>query len=175
MEFAAKTSVPVPIVYKRFAHTDAPCPAIEKGQVQRDAPQAAIQVPPSTAWNLSKRKRSDIDADERDGKPERHHKIKKEDHDGQRAEVRAELEAKRKNWLLANRSLFEPLLSTAFFGNLVKDLEGKATPPLPMCNFAAQPKLIEGGKMKGYQLAGLSFLAHMYHNGMVHVFLCAVY
>lgn len=29
----------------------------------------------------------------------------------------------------------------------------------------AQPKMIEGGTLKGYQLAGVSFLAYMYENG----------
>ena len=86
--------------------------------------------------------------------------------------MRADLEVKRKNWLFANRALFEPLLPnhpTAFFSQLVKEMVGTATPPLPMHYFVAQPELIVGGEMKEYQLVWLSFLAHthMYHSGIL--------
>ncbi|KAJ7606891.1 P-loop containing nucleoside triphosphate hydrolase protein [Roridomyces roridus] len=83
--------------------------------------------------------------------------------------TRAGLDLKRRCWLYENRALFEPLLphhKKSFFPALIKEMETKASPSLPMHNFVEQPKLIVGGEMKSYQLAGLSFLAHMYHNGI---------
>ncbi|KAF8204452.1 P-loop containing nucleoside triphosphate hydrolase protein [Mycena galopus ATCC 62051] len=170
--------IPVPIFYQRFG-TATPCPIIKTQENDPIATgvTAARELVPIPAQNAIKRKRNGRDAEECDKtrktklkkeepKKEEH---KKEEHDGQRAGLRADLEVKRKNWLFANRDLFQPLLpnhSTTFFGHLVKELAGNATSPLPMRDFVAQPKLIVGGQMKDYQLAGLSFLAHMYHNGI---------
>ncbi|KAF7347362.1 ISWI chromatin-remodeling complex ATPase ISW2 [Mycena venus] len=170
---SAEPVIAAPIFYKRFAPENAPCPATskpEEGQARRASTrQITIRVP-SLALKVPKRKRDENDAQECEDTRERHRKVKKDEHDSQRAEVRADLEVKRKNWLYAHRTLFEPLLPNnpnAFFSHLVQEMAGKvATPPLPMREFVVQPELIVGGEMKEYQLAGLSFLAHMYHNGV---------
>jgi hypothetical protein len=168
----AEPFIPVPIFYKRFTHASGPCsipsePENTHSHTTRQTTAAVLA--PSSAPNVVKRKR-DPDAEECDDTRERHGKAKKDERSGQRTELRADLEIKRKNWLFAHRALFEPLLpssSTAFFSHLITEMamEGKAMPPVPMRDFLEQPKLIVGGEMKEYQLAGLSFLAHMYHNG----------
>ncbi|KAJ6520387.1 P-loop containing nucleoside triphosphate hydrolase protein [Mycena sanguinolenta] len=160
---AAAPTIASPAFYQHGSRIETPCP-ITKSQDGLGA-VAARQKILSSAQKVEKRKRTDQDALECDDA--REPKIKKEEH-GQRAEVRADLDAKRRNWLFANRSLFEPLLpeNSTFFAHLVKEMTEKATPPLPMRDFVVQPDLIVGGEMKGYQLVGLSYLAHMYHNGI---------
>ncbi|KAJ7665099.1 P-loop containing nucleoside triphosphate hydrolase protein [Mycena polygramma] len=162
---ATEPYIPVPIFYERFKVTDTPssCPA---DSTPHGAATRQTKVVPSSSSNaVAKRKR---DPEECDDTRERHRKAKK-DGRAELSSVRTDLELRRKNWLYANRSLFEPLVSsnpTAFFSHLIKEMEDSATAPLPRHDFVAQPELIVGGEMKEYQLAGLSFLAHMYDNGI---------
>jgi SWI/SNF-related matrix-associated actin-dependent regulator of chromatin subfamily A member 5 len=100
---------------------------------------------------------------------------------------RVALEAARRTWLHRHRRLFEPLLpqGSSFVTNSQKELEilNKAT-YVARRAVEEQPKLIEGGTMKDYQvsmscytlfscmtsqpqLEGLSFLSWMYNNGSV--------
>ncbi|KAF7337727.1 ISWI chromatin-remodeling complex ATPase ISW2 [Mycena sanguinolenta] len=166
---AAAPAIASPVFYQRVSHIETPCPITksEDGLGATVTAVAARQKVLSSAQKVEKRKRTDQDALECDNA--RGPKIKKEGHNGgQRSEVRADLEGKRKNWLFANRALFESLLpkNSTFITHLVEEMAGKATPPLPMRDFVVQPDLIVGGEMKGYQLVGLSYLAHMYHNGI---------
>ncbi|KAG9310832.1 P-loop containing nucleoside triphosphate hydrolase protein [Chiua virens] len=82
---------------------------------------------------------------------------------------RATLEASKRRWLYSHRNLFQPLLpSTNFFDVLrkeVAELEGNVT-YVPFHALTEQPTLIQGGEMKDYQLQGLAFLVYMYNNGM---------
>ncbi|KAJ7664940.1 P-loop containing nucleoside triphosphate hydrolase protein [Mycena rosella] len=176
--------VPAPIFYKRFSEGDATCPTtapqagtraaagdVEATPWRSTRPTFAVLAPSSP--KLAKRKREPTEAGmDCDDARERHRKAKKEERDEQRAELsstRADLDVARKRWLYANRALFEPLLPSSqkgFFAQLNKEMAPHTTPPLPMHDFVVQPELIVGGEMKEYQLAGLSFLAHMYHNGI---------
>ncbi|KAF9219876.1 hypothetical protein BS17DRAFT_371007 [Gyrodon lividus] len=79
------------------------------------------------------------------------------------------LEAARRRWLFHHSDLFQPLLpSTTFFESLRKEMAeaGEKVSYVPFHALANQPTLIEGGKMKDYQLQGLAFLIYMYNNGM---------
>ncbi|KAJ7762395.1 P-loop containing nucleoside triphosphate hydrolase protein [Mycena maculata] len=181
--------VSAPIFYKRFSLSDAAptaSPVLDASKSDAPQPSSTRPVPvlvPSTSQNLVKRKREVKNVEECDEERERHckakkdefdehRKVKKDERDEHRAEListRADLDVKRKHWLYANRELFEPLLPShqnGFFPKLIEEMANGATPPLPMQNFVVQPELIVGGEMKEYQLAGLSFLAHMYHNGI---------
>ncbi|KAJ7194037.1 SNF2 family N-terminal domain-containing protein [Mycena pura] len=152
---ASGTSIPAHAFYK--ATPAAPCP---------------VDPSSSSLKTVVKRKR-DPDAQECDDDTRaRNLKARKDERDAERAEitsVRTDLEIHRKNWLYANRGLFEPLVPshpTAFLTQLIKEMEGKATAPSPRHDFVAQPDLVVGGEMKAYQLAGLSFLADMFKNGI---------
>ncbi|KAF8838568.1 hypothetical protein BDN67DRAFT_73595 [Paxillus ammoniavirescens] len=79
------------------------------------------------------------------------------------------LDAARRRWLFRHRDLFQPLLpSTTFFDALHKEMTeaGENVSYVPFHALTEQPKLIEGGEMKDYQLQGLEFLVHMFNNGM---------
>ncbi|KAJ7455925.1 P-loop containing nucleoside triphosphate hydrolase protein [Mycena galericulata] len=171
----SETSVSTPIFYKRFSLSNTICPA-ESAVPQTPKSESSTRptfaaLPKSTTREPSKRKREVKDVDD---ERERHRKAKKDEQDEHRAELssaRAELDVQRKRWLYVNRGLFEPLLPSpsrpnAFFTTLNKEMANDTTPPLPKQDFVVQPDLIVGGEMKEYQLAGLSFLAHMYHNGI---------
>ncbi|KAJ7045038.1 P-loop containing nucleoside triphosphate hydrolase protein [Mycena alexandri] len=83
-------------------------------------------------------------------------------------EEREEL-VNRKHWLFEHRALFEPLLpqrANSYITNLVKEMEGQKPQSSLRRDFVVQPDSIVGGEMKPYQLAGLSFLAYMYRNGI---------
>ncbi|KAK7063732.1 ISWI chromatin-remodeling complex ATPase ISW2 [Favolaschia claudopus] len=156
-----------PIVYQRFAQAK-----LGLNLAEPTARQPIIRVP-SSANLVKKRKRTDKDVKECEASNKRSPKMKKDsEHDGDatsRAEVRADHDARRKAWVYAHRVLFEPLLppNATYFNQVVKEMAaGNATPPVPLREFVEQPKLITGGKMKDYQLAGLGFLANMYHNGV---------
>ncbi|KIK50982.1 hypothetical protein GYMLUDRAFT_208922 [Collybiopsis luxurians FD-317 M1] len=73
-------------------------------------------------------------------------------------------DARRTAWLLKHRHLFEPLLPSSgnFFTSLKADAQARSFAPLREIE---QPKLVMG-QMKDYQITGLSFLAHMFNNGM---------
>ncbi|KAJ6486071.1 P-loop containing nucleoside triphosphate hydrolase protein [Mycena vitilis] len=165
---APEPYIPVPIFYERFKVADTPlsCPAdSDSHKVQAATRQSKVNASSSSSKAVAKRKRDPEDCDDT---RERYRKAKT-DGDADRAELRTDFEQRRKNWLYTNRSLFEPLVSshpTAFFSHLIKEMEASATAPLPRHDFVAQPQLIVGGEMKEYQLAGLSFLAHMYDNGI---------
>ncbi|KAJ7146309.1 P-loop containing nucleoside triphosphate hydrolase protein [Mycena epipterygia] len=164
MASASVTPYPsTPIFYKRFsvgdANTTCPAePATPHDLVSSSTRPIAVQSPPT----LEKRKRDTNEVDECDDARSRQRKVKKDE--------RADLDVRRKQWLYAHRALFEPLLPSnhqkSFFVSLNKEMAGDATPALPMHNFVSQPELVVGGQMKDYQLVGLSFLAHMYHNGI---------
>ncbi|KIM89720.1 hypothetical protein PILCRDRAFT_812522 [Piloderma croceum F 1598] len=83
---------------------------------------------------------------------------------------RASLDAARRRWLHRHRHLFLPLLPSAsvLFNNIAKEVEDSkdTTPYAPLHELDEQPKLVENGTMKDYQLHGLSFLVWMYNNGM---------
>ncbi|KAJ7492086.1 P-loop containing nucleoside triphosphate hydrolase protein [Mycena latifolia] len=172
----AATYVPGPIFYDRFSLSNATCPAGTEPAKVPDAPKTSTRkfavLAPSSPQKVVKRKRDPEDAVECDESRERHRKAKKDERDEQRAELssaRAETDLARKRWLYAHRTLFESLLPShqkAFFPQLNNEMAHDATPPLPKHDFAEQPKLIEGGEMQEYQLAGLSFLAYMYANGI---------
>jgi SNF2 family DNA or RNA helicase len=177
---SAAPFIPVPIFYKRFTTDEAAtCPAAINTPAAQDATRRSTRtrtrpspiVAQSSSTNAVKRKRDPTDVAECE-ESARHRKTKKDERDEQRAELssaRADLDLARKRWLYYNRALFEPLLpshATSFFQNLIKEMAHDATPPLPMHEFVMQPELIVGGEMKQYQLEGLSFLAHMYHNGI---------
>ncbi|KAJ6541806.1 P-loop containing nucleoside triphosphate hydrolase protein [Mycena capillaripes] len=160
---ASTPSISVPIFYQRFS-VICPVSSDKNREPERATTRQTAVLASSLSANVVKRKRDpDVEACDDDTR-ERHRKVKKEERD--------DVDVRRRNWLFANRALFEPLLPsrshpTAFFSTLIKEMEGKhATPPLPRHDFVAQPELIVGGEMKEYQLAGLSFLAHMYNNGI---------
>ncbi|KAF9067977.1 SNF2 family N-terminal domain-containing protein [Rhodocollybia butyracea] len=79
---------------------------------------------------------------------------------------RAARKLHRDSWLLRHRDLFEALLppSNNFFAQLATQAYEKGL-YVPFHELEQQPKLIVG-QMKDYQILGLSFLAHMYENGM---------
>ncbi|KAJ6601267.1 SNF2 family N-terminal domain-containing protein [Mycena vulgaris] len=171
--------VPIPIFYKRFSDSDVTCPAASEPAQDLEPRRSTRSIPVLAQSSSSKlpsfppivkRKREAADAE--DEPCERHRKAKKDERDEHRAELssaRAEVDLARKRWLYANRALFESLLpyhQKSFFAQLNKEMERDATPPPPMQDFVVQPELIVGGDMKEYQLAGLSFLAHMYRNGI---------
>jgi SWI/SNF-related matrix-associated actin-dependent regulator of chromatin subfamily A member 5 len=80
------------------------------------------------------------------------------------------IEAARRRWIYRHRELFLPLLppSTTFFDTLEKEVSASVDHGsyIPLSEIHDQPKLIQNGTLKDYQLQGLSFLAHMYDNGM---------
>ncbi|KAJ6623193.1 P-loop containing nucleoside triphosphate hydrolase protein [Mycena sp. CBHHK59/15] len=155
------TEAPLPVVYKFFppplvaADSDLP--------PRRSARRAVLSANASTPTLAIKRKREAED-EERDMSRGRQRRVKQEE----QSHARADRDVARKRWLYANRALFEPLLppQNAFFVNLTREMARDTTPPLPKHDFVVQPELVVGGEMKEYQLTGLSFLAHMYHNGI---------
>lgn len=78
------------------------------------------------------------------------------------------IEQSRRRWLLAHQDLFQPLLpaNSTFFDNLAAEAKKDPGEIIPFHELEEQPKLIENGTMKDYQLHGLSFLTWMYKNGM---------
>ena len=75
---------------------------------------------------------------------------------------------KRDTFFLANKELFLPLLPTAnYISKLERDraTSGKPVDTVPSDALLSQPQGITAN-MKPYQLEGLTFLVHMYHNGM---------
>jgi hypothetical protein len=65
------------------------------------------------------------------------------------------LDAVRRRWLFRHRDLFQPLLpSTTFFDALHKEMAeaGENVSYVPFHALTEQPKLIEGGEMKDYQV-----------------------
>ncbi|KAJ7157151.1 P-loop containing nucleoside triphosphate hydrolase protein [Mycena filopes] len=150
--------IPVPVFYKRFGQTDA-CPVAKNAFKADSEPPARAATRQSTSASsrqpIVKRKR-EPDAAESN----RQLKVKKEE----RQEV-----VNRKHWLVEHRALFEPLLpqrANSFLTNLIREMEGETPQSSPRRKFVVQPDLIVGGEMKPYQLDGLSFLAHMYRNGV---------
>ncbi|EGO28787.1 hypothetical protein SERLADRAFT_434683 [Serpula lacrymans var. lacrymans S7.9] len=82
---------------------------------------------------------------------------------------RIQLDAARRRWLHRHRDLFLPLLpASTFFDNLKNEIEesGEKASYIPFHALDEQPKLIQGGTMKEYQLQGLAFLVYMHNNGM---------
>ncbi|KAI0086882.1 SNF2 family N-terminal domain-containing protein [Irpex rosettiformis] len=80
------------------------------------------------------------------------------------------IEASRRRWLHRHRDLFAPLLppTTRFFDTIDREIlesVDKGT-YIPYRELTEQPRLIQNGELKDYQLRGLSFLAHMHDNGM---------
>lgn len=68
---------------------------------------------------------------------------------------RASLDVARRRWLHKHKGLFLPLLpSTSAFDHVGKDLEKSAdkTPYVPLHELDEQPKLVENGTMKDYQV-----------------------
>ncbi|KAF8554251.1 hypothetical protein OG21DRAFT_1497134 [Imleria badia] len=79
------------------------------------------------------------------------------------------IDAAKRRWLFRHRDLFQPLLpSTNFFDVLRKEVTdiGEKVSHVPFHGLTEQPPLIQGGEMKDYQLQGLAFLVYMYNNGM---------
>ncbi|KAG5642277.1 hypothetical protein DXG03_003054 [Asterophora parasitica] len=77
----------------------------------------------------------------------------------------------RKRWLYCHRDVVEPLLApnSMFYDQLQKEVERNskgAASFIPTRALDEQPKLIQAGQMKDYQLEGLSFLVAMYKNGV---------
>lgn len=78
-----------------------------------------------------------------------------------------EIAAKRSAFIAHHTDYFRPLLppksalTTAHSGS-----DNSYPKIIPHREFTTQPKYIKAGQMKGYQLHGLAFLAHMYANGM---------
>lgn len=66
------------------------------------------------------------------------------------------LDAARRRWLHRHRHLFLPLLpsSTVLFDNIAKEVTDSKdqNPYIPLHELDEQPKLIENGKMKDYQV-----------------------
>ncbi|KAJ6611468.1 P-loop containing nucleoside triphosphate hydrolase protein [Mycena sp. CBHHK59/15] len=159
------TEAPLPVVYKFFPvdgeNAAATVAADSDLPPRRSARRAVLSANASTPTLAIKRKREAED-EERDMSRGRQRRVKQEE----QSHARADRDVARKRWLYANRALFEPLLppQNAFFVNLTREMARDTTPPLPKHDFVVQPELVVGGEMKEYQLTGLSFLAHMYHN-----------
>jgi hypothetical protein len=70
---------------------------------------------------------------------------------------RASLDAARRRWLHRHRHLFQPLLPSAsiLFSNIAKELEVSTdmTPYTPLHELDEQPKLVQNGTMKDYQVS----------------------
>ncbi|KAJ8075575.1 hypothetical protein PM082_021205 [Marasmius tenuissimus] len=85
-------------------------------------------------------------------------------------ERRAERDSRRTQWLLRHRELIEPLLppGSSLISNLEASLHTNKLPYTPYHELEEQPHSISKnlGEMKDYQLLGLSFLVHMYQNGI---------
>jgi len=73
-------------------------------------------------------------------------------------------------FFLHHETFFTPLLprSANFYTKLsAADVSAaSANPVVPRREITSQPSLIKNGKMKGYQLQGLSFLVWLYENGV---------
>ncbi|KZT57598.1 hypothetical protein CALCODRAFT_555264 [Calocera cornea HHB12733] len=87
-----------------------------------------------------------------------------------RHEKKAGFDDARKRWTWKHRALFAALLPdrSNFLENLRKDMSELHSQEWAIKEeeVVEQPMLVKGGVMKDYQLAGLSFLATMYQNGM---------
>ncbi|KAF8577385.1 hypothetical protein K439DRAFT_1418275 [Ramaria rubella] len=84
-------------------------------------------------------------------------------------EKKLAIETARRRFFLRHRSIFQPLLpsqSKAFDKLLTGAHSVGAGAYSPRRELDEQPKLIQAGQMKDYQLYGLSFLVWMYENGM---------
>ncbi|KZO91803.1 hypothetical protein CALVIDRAFT_557967 [Calocera viscosa TUFC12733] len=109
-----------------------------------------------------------IKLDEEDLRPSKRdvNKAKTVDRRGKRADF----EDARKRWIWKHRSLFAALLPhrRGIFEDLKQQMPHAHSQEalLAEVEIEEQPKLVKGGEMKDYQLAGLSFLATMYQNGM---------
>jgi len=70
---------------------------------------------------------------------------------------RASLDAARRRWLHRHRHLFQPLLppSSVLFSNIAKELDISTDKSLyiPLHELDEQPKLVENGTMKDYQVS----------------------
>lgn len=85
-----------------------------------------------------------------------------------RKEIANHTKPKRDTFLLAHKDLFLPLLPTSnYIVKLEKQRDGNGQDPeiVPKAPLSSQPTGIKA-VMKPYQMEGLSFLIHMYHNGM---------
>ncbi|SMR61289.1 unnamed protein product [Zymoseptoria tritici ST99CH_3D1] len=86
-----------------------------------------------------------------------------------RADIAAYTKPKRDAFLLANKSYFQPLLpENSYIDKLerINAMAGQDEPEEhPYVNLTEQPKEVTA-VMKPYQLEGLSFLVHMYENGV---------
>lgn len=106
-----------------------------------------------------------------------HHTVKKPNAavvETARIKVRAEIaqftKPKRDAYLLANKDYFQPLLPTnSYIDKLqrIHAMSSKAAEPeeIPYTALTTQPEDVKA-TMKPYQLEGLSFLVHMYNNGV---------
>lgn len=68
---------------------------------------------------------------------------------------RVQLDAAKRRWLFHHRDLFQPLLpSTNFFDVLRKEVKefGEKVAYVPFQALTEQPTLIQGGEMKDYQV-----------------------
>ncbi|KAJ7757542.1 P-loop containing nucleoside triphosphate hydrolase protein [Mycena metata] len=150
---SAGPSIPLPVFYKRFGQTEA-CPVAKIESPARAVTRQFTSSNPSRKPIVKRKREADTEPSDRQAK------VKKED--------REEL-VNRKHWLFEHRALFEPLLpqrANSYITNLVKEMEGETPQSSPRRDFVVQPDAIVGGEMKPYQLAGLAFLAYMYHNGI---------
>lgn len=79
---------------------------------------------------------------------------------------RAELDRRRDAFLRAHAKVYLAVLPEKnHVANLLKGYEGRVLNEVVPYHKLEQPKTIQGGTMKDYQLSGLSFLAYMFENG----------
>ncbi|KAI0685348.1 P-loop containing nucleoside triphosphate hydrolase protein [Cytidiella melzeri] len=127
----------------------------------------------------SKRKRTLFDFEGFDAKPQLEEEVaakKAKTREDKKAHTivinhkKVAIDAARRRWLHRHRDLFTPLLPplNSFFEGLEKEIIASVDRGSykPLREILEQPKLIQNGTLKDYQLRGLSFLAHMYDNGM---------
>ncbi|KAF2204408.1 hypothetical protein GQ43DRAFT_409630 [Delitschia confertaspora ATCC 74209] len=83
-----------------------------------------------------------------------------------REEIAAQTVPKMNAFLLANKDYFLPLLpSSNYITRLLSKQNGDAQPAVEYVDLSEQPHGVRA-TMKPYQISGLSFLVHLYNNGM---------
>ncbi|KAH9817990.1 SNF2 family N-terminal domain-containing protein [Melampsora americana] len=116
---------------------------------------------PKQSRKAPKRKRSDDD----DDGPSNEKRQKKPSNNHHEVSARsAALEAAQRAFIKKHRALFLELLPESHHPLLIKQTDAVKLPPVGLESLP-QPTTVQG-KMKSYQLSGLSFLVYMHRNGI---------